>query len=325
MVSPWVAVLTSFHNTPIFGRIWVTVAAVTGYATLVVLLDRFVLPHVETVRPEFHGFLGLILGTLLVFRTNTSYDRWWEGRKLWGQLVNDCRNLAIKVQTCVRADPEQKQRLGRWLCDFAWALKGHLRGGVHLTDLGGFKTDTSHPQHVPAYVSARIYDQFEVWRQNDQLGGFELLFLDQHASSLMNICGACERIQKSPISISYRWFIRQSIAIYLLTLPWGLVETFGWWDIPATAMLGYFMIGVEIIAEEIEDPFGTSADDLRLEDMCQTIERSVMSILREEKLAPEMLPPPRPDVSQWEHVDSANMPGALPGDGDVSAPRPAGN
>jgi putative membrane protein len=299
MVSPWVAVLTSFHNTPIFGRIWATVAAITVYAALVVLLDQYLIPpHVETLTPEFHGFLGLILGTLLVFRTNTSYDRWWEGRKLWGQLVNDCRNLAIKVQTCVRAEDEQKQRLGRWLCDFAWALKGHLRSGVRLTDLAGFQTDIAQPAHVPAYISARIYDQFEAWRQNDQLGGFELLFLDQHAASLMNICGACERIQKSPISISYRWFIRQSIAIYLLTLPWGLMERFHWWTIPAVAMLGYFMIGVEMIAEEIEDPFGFSEDDLRLDDLCRTIERSVQSILADEELAPDMLPPPTAGVPE---------------------------
>src|SRR5438132_9527807 len=90
---------------------------------------------------QFHGVLGLILGTLLVFRTNTSYDRWWEGRKLWVQLVNDSRNLAIKVETCVRADLADKQRLGRWLSDFAFALKGHLRGKIRLTDLPGFANE----------------------------------------------------------------------------------------------------------------------------------------------------------------------------------------
>src|SRR2546430_2640397 len=125
MVRPWVAVLTSFHNTPIFGRIWVTVAALAAYAALVVLVEEYVHIKVSAVAAQFHGFLGLVLGLLLVFRTNTSYDRWWEGRKLWGQLVNDCRNLAIKVQTCVRADAADKTRLGRWLSSFAFALKGH--------------------------------------------------------------------------------------------------------------------------------------------------------------------------------------------------------
>jgi putative membrane protein len=97
----------------------------------------------------------------------------------------------------------------------------------------------------------------------------------------MAICGACERIQKSPISVSYRWFIRQSIGIYLLTLPWGFIGSFGFWTIPAVTMLAYFMIGVEMIAEEIEDPFGMSEDDLLLDDLCHTIEVSVHSILGE--------------------------------------------
>src|SRR5262245_30311493 len=249
MIRHWVTILTSFHNTPIFSRIWVIVAAVTAYGGVVLLVHNYFLPKVK-LEPGFHGLHGLVLGMLLVFRTNTSYERWWEGRKAWGQLVNDTRNLAIKVQTCVEADVAEKQQLGRWLVDFAFALKGHLRDGIRLKDLPGFSSSTEQPAHVPAYISARIYEQLERWKQRSQLGGFELLFLDQHAASLMAICGACERIQKSPISVSYRWFIRQSIGIYLLTLPWGLLESFGWWDVPATAMLAYFMIGVVMIAEE---------------------------------------------------------------------------
>ena len=150
-------------------------------------------------------------------------------------------------------------------------------------DLPGFSAEPAapEPQHVPAYIAARIYDQFEAWRQTDQLGGFELLFLDQHAASLMNICGACERIQKSPISLSYRWFIRQSIILYLMTLPFGLVDSFRWWTIVAVTILGYFMIGMEMIAENIEDPFGHDEDDIMLDDICHNIERSVRDILKE--------------------------------------------
>jgi putative membrane protein len=276
MIKPWVA----FHNTPIFGRVWLVVMALGVYSALVVWFDRQFLHGVTTILPQLHGVLGLVLGTLLVFRTNTSYDRWWEGRKLWGQLVNDSRNLAIKVQTCVRAAGDEKRQLGQWLIDFGYALKGHLRGGVQLQNLPGFANTADEPRHVPAYLAGRIYDQLERWRQSNQLGGFELWFLDQHAGSLMNICGACERIQKTPISVSYRWFIRQSIAIYLGTLPWGLMEQFELWTIPAMVMLSYFMIGVEMIAEEIEDPFGHSEDDLMLDDICRTIERSVNEIMQ---------------------------------------------
>ena len=283
MIRPWVAVLASFHNTPIFARIWVIVAAFAAYAGIVAVIELYFLTELVALGVGLHGFLGLILGMLLVFRTNTSYDRWWEGRKAWGQLVNDSRNLAIKVKTCVEADANEKRQIGQWLVDFAYALKGHLRGGVHLSELAGFSSSGDQPSHVPAYISSRIYEQLERWKQRSQLGGFELLFLDQHAASLMAICGACERIQKSPISTSYRWFIRQSIGIYLLTLPWGFAESFGYWMIPAVAMLAYFMIGLEMIAEEIEDPFGLSDDDLMLDEICRTIDQSVTDILGSSK------------------------------------------
>jgi putative membrane protein len=281
MIRPWVTLLHTFHDTPVAARIWGAVAIATLYGFLVCWIEYTYFDELLTLGSQFHGILGLLLGTLLVFRTNTSYDRWWEGRKLWGQLVNDSRNLAIKIETCVHADEDQKDQVGQWLIDFAYALKGHLRGGVQLSDLPGFENSKFRPTHVPAFLSEQIYDQLERWRRADKIGGFELLFLDQHAASLMNVCGACERIQKSPISISYRRFIRQSIAIYLVTLPWGLVKDFDWWTVPVMGLITYFMLGVETIAEEIEDPFGDHDDDLKLDEICRTIERSVREIMNE--------------------------------------------
>jgi len=281
MFRPWVALLTSIHSTPIAARIWGSVGLAITYAALVCWIEYAFFDEIVVLGSQLFAVLGLVLGTLLVFRTNTSYDRWWEGRKLWGQLVNDSRNLAIKVETCVHAAEAEKDQLGQWLIDFGYALKGHLRGGIQLAQLPGFETSTEQPKHVPAYLSEKIYDQLERWRKAEKIGGFELLFLDQHAASLMNVCGACERIQKSPISISYRWFIRQSIAIYLLTLPWGLVKDFDWWSVPVMALITYFMLGVELIAEEIEDPFGDHEDDLKLDDICRVIEASVREIMNE--------------------------------------------
>lgn len=275
MLHPWLSLLTSFHRTPIFGRIALLVAAMSVYAAAPLALELALGKDVLDLKANVHTLLGLVLGVLLVFRTNTSYDRWWEGRKLWGQLVNESRNLALKIQACVQAPSGEKRELGRWLCDFAVALKDHLRDAAHLSRLQGFAADSAAPQHVPAYVVERIYERIEQWRQREQLGGFELLFLDRHAAALLEICGACERIRKSPIPLSYRWFIRQSVAIYLLTLPWGLAFDFSWWTVPAVGLITYFMAGLEIIAEEIEDPFGLSEDDLRLDELCQTIERSV--------------------------------------------------
>ncbi|MCA9095154.1 MAG: hypothetical protein KDA68_16825 [Planctomycetaceae bacterium] len=280
MAKTWVESISAFHRAPVFKQVAIVLTPYAFYTALVYLLDRFVIGEWLSIQSNFHALLGTVLGLLLVFRTNTAYDRWWEGRKLWGQLVNDSRNLAIKIQSCVRAPEVERQLLGVKLISFAYALKDHLRGNVRLNELPGFTNEIDQPQHVPAYVSRSLYEQFEKWRTQDQLDGFEMLFLDRHAAALMDICGACERIRKTPIAASYRWFMRQLVGIYLLTLPWALVDDFQIWVIPSVTLIGYFMIGIELIAEDIEEPFGTGADDLKLDDLCQGIENSVSDILK---------------------------------------------
>lgn len=259
---------------------WVFVVAC--YSAGVVLFDRLWLQNEEPIGAGFHGILGFSLGLLLVLRTNTSYDRWWEGRKLWGQLINDCRNLAIKIQTCVNAPEGEKRAAGELLIRYAFALKDHLRKETSAAKRGHIKITTPPDligRHGPATLTARFYRIIEEWRNREQLGGFELMVVDAHAAQFMNICGACERIQKSPLAVSYRRFIQQSILIYVVTLPWGLMDSFGWWTIPVAALCTYFLVGIELIAEEIEDPFGITADDLRLDEYCLAIERSVGEIL----------------------------------------------
>jgi ion channel-forming bestrophin family protein len=279
MVKPWLIVLTQFHRAPIFGRISLAVGLLGAYAVLVVVIDRLALGDFINIHATFHALLGLVLGMLLVFRTNTAYERWWEGRKLWGQLVNDSRNLAIKVQTCVQADEAEKQDLARHLIAFAYALKEHLRRGVKLQDLDTFQAHEAQPAHVPVWLVKGIFERLEDWRQRELLGGFELLFLDRQASGLLDVCGGCERIRRTPLAKSYRWFVRQLIAVYLITLPWGLIEDFGVWTVPTVVLIGYFMIGIETIAADIEEPFGTDADDLRLDDLCRGIDASVREIM----------------------------------------------
>jgi putative membrane protein len=274
--NPMLAGLTEAGN---ITRIMAFTGLLTLYATGVAAIDAFFAYNTSIITPAFHTLLGALLGMLLVFRTNTAYDRWWEGRKLWGQLVNECRNFAVKIETCVKAEPRDKREIASRLWAFALALKNHLRGVGSLQQLPTFEHATDRPKHIPAYVAKQIYERLERWRQAEQLGGFELLFVDRHAAALLDICGGCERIRNTPISSSYRRFIRHAIAIYLLTLPWGLVDQFHWWLIPITALVSYVMVGVEVLAEDVEEPFGTGADDLKLDDLCATIERSVGEIV----------------------------------------------
>lgn len=267
------------RDTPVFRRTAMVGLAAAGYAALVVALEWWRAGEQLVLRSNLHTLFGAVLGLLLVFRTNTAYDRWWEGRKQWGQLVNDSRNLALKVQSCVRARSDEKHHFGRQLVSFALALKDHLRDQADLIRYDAFAPASQPPRHVPLYIATRLYERIEAWRQDELLGGYELLFLDRHAAGLMDVCGACERIRSSPISTSWRSFVRQCVGLYLVTLPWGLVQEFGLWTIPAVLAVAYFMVGLELIAENVEDPFGTSADDLKLDEICAAISRSVDEVL----------------------------------------------
>lgn len=267
-------------RTPVLRRVSLFVLGFGVYAMLLVLMRQRMPAGLQAVPDDIHTYFGAVLGVFLVFRTNTAYDRWWEGRKLWGQLVNETRNLAIKVEACVQAAPAGKLELGHWLTVFPVALREHLRRrDFVLQELPGFEAALERPRHVPAWLAEQVYRRIEQWRQAEQLGGFELLFLDRHAAALMDICGGCERIRKTPIASSYLALIRQAVGLYLLTMPFGVLSSLGWWTVPVTAVVAWFMIGLEALAEAVEDPFGQDAEDLRLDELCDTIGRSVEDIM----------------------------------------------
>lgn len=224
---------------------------------------------------DLHAALSLVLGWLLVFRTNAAYARWWEARTLWGSLINCSRNLAIKVQEFFPdLSFEERRFLSRHLSEFPKALTAHLRKEAYTGPI----FQGAMPTHVPLAISQDIYRWISNRLSNKTFDRDLLRILDCETAKLMDICGACERIAKTPMVRSYRIFARQCIFLFLFTLPWGLVQDFMWWTLPLTIVISYFMVGMEIVAEHVEEPFGFDEDDLDLEGMSATIANSVEEI-----------------------------------------------
>jgi ion channel-forming bestrophin family protein len=122
------------------------------------------------------------------------------------------------------------------------------------------------------------------WHQRKLIDSVLYLSLDHHARALMDICGSCERIKSSPIAVSYRAFMRQGIALNLLAWPWYLTGEYNWWwSLPPILIGAYFLIGIELIAEDIEEPFGYEGDDLPLDNLCANIKKSVGRIMNVQK------------------------------------------
>lgn len=232
-----------------------------------------------------HSLLGFAISMLLVFRTNTAYDRWWEGRKLWGSLVNNSRNLAIKIKVFLPVEDQGSKTFFKQVIPlYASALQKHLQ-----KESTKFQLDEKpHPElpdfennpHVPNKVAESIIHKINDLYKHKVLSGDQLIVLNDEMRSFTDICGACERIKNTPIPFSYSSFIKKFIFIYVVTLPFGLALSLGYFTIPVTAFIFYVLASLELIAEEIEDPFGTDSNDLPMEKMAENIKRNVNDIFK---------------------------------------------
>jgi putative membrane protein len=222
---------------------------------------------------------GLALGFLIGFRNNHAYDRWWEARKLWGQLINENRNLCLKVRSLLGIEAADREEIGRLVIAFAEALKEHLRRRDGLDESTATLEKRGQWTHQPSRVAGDLVDMLVRWQREGRLDGWGVLWLDQQVKCLMDICGACERIRNTPLSSSYRALLRHGIAIYLAIAPFYLMEDTGIYGLPMFILAAYFLLGIELVAEDIEEPFGVGGDNLPLERYCATIASSVREIL----------------------------------------------
>ena len=231
-----------------------------------------------------HTLIGAVLGLLLVFRTNASYDRFWEGRKLWGGIVNDSRNLGRLATTLLKEDTDLLRRLLRWSMVFPWSVRSRLLGqkdiGCDTGDLTKSEVKlTEQAELVPLAVARRMTEQVEVARQRGLISDIQQSLFDAIISRLMDALGACERIHNTPLPFAYMVHLRRTLIIFLATMPLAIVKDLGWATIPATLLISYVMLGVEEIGVEIEDPFGTNDNDLPLQSICENIESNLRGLL----------------------------------------------
>ena len=231
-----------------------------------------------------HSLLGFVISLLLVFRTNTAYDRWWEGRKLWGSLVNNSRNLTIKMAAMLpKSDLQNRAFFKAAIPQYAMALKNHLRSESTRLALDEKEheelKDIDHDKHVPNQLAAVLFKKVNTLFETGKLKGEQLIITNNELLSLAEICGACERIKNTPIPFSYSAFLKKFIFFYVMTLPWGYVYNLGYLVIPVVAFIFYVLASLELVAEEIEDPFGTDSNDLPMDKMCDNIQKHVNELL----------------------------------------------
>jgi putative membrane protein len=231
-----------------------------------------------------HALIGLALGLLLVFRTNSSYDRFWEARRRWGDIINESRNLARAASVYLAEAPDLLRSLLGWTILFPYTAQNRLRGQEPLAPGSALLPDgdvhaVCGEGNVPLAVSRRMTEQLAVARRQGLISDHVLVALDGHVQRLIDALGACERIHRTPLPFAYMVHLRRALIVYCFTLPFALVEPYGWSTVLATLFVAYTLYGIEEIGVQIEDPFGADDNDLPLERFCGTIEKDLLALV----------------------------------------------
>jgi putative membrane protein len=257
-----------------------------AFGFFISILFYFKLPvywqNLESVVPS------IVLGLLLVFRTNTAYERFWEGRKAWGTLVNNVRNLARLIWVAIdEKEPEDranKEATLRLLIAFAVATKLHLRSEAINSEIEmlmspsryfNLKTMNNPPLEIAFWIGDYLQQQYH----RNCINLYQMNALNDVLNSMVDVLGGCERILKTPMPMAYAIHLKQMLLIYCLLLPFQLVHDLSWATGPIVALISFTLFGIEEIGVEIENPFGHDPNDLPLDAICATMRRNIEDLI----------------------------------------------
>ena len=238
------------------------------------------------IPPSMPGALGVVLGLLLVFRNNTAYERWWEGRKILGALVNTSRNFALQIHTLLPSTHRDEQNhFQALLLAFVYAMKEHLRDGVKMEELQELKLldhesydRVKRSKHKPNAIIQLLLLHIHSLFRKGLLTDFQMLKMVENTDELIDHLGKCERIRNTPMPVSHNILLKFLVFVYVLILPFALIMELQWWSVPVVLIIFYFMMTLVIVAEEIEDPFGQDPNDLPVDNIAANIQANIKEI-----------------------------------------------
>ncbi|WP_416667701.1 bestrophin family protein [Egbenema bharatensis] len=263
-----------------------------GFAAIVVGLHQT--GNLVTFSGTASVIMNIVLGLLLVFRTNTAYERFWEGRRLWGTLINTVRNLARQIWAIVlEKEPQDrmaKQNTLYLLVAFAVATKLHLRQESVNEELKALLPASrfaklTQMNNPPLEVAFWIEDYLQQQYHRQCVNVYQLTQMQQLLNGMVDCLGSCERILKTPIPLAYAIHLKQLLLIYCLLLPFQFVNDLNGWTILLVAIISFSLLGIEEIGIEIENPFGRDPNDLKLDAFCETMKRNIDDLITIEPIS----------------------------------------
>ncbi|MCU0568780.1 MAG: hypothetical protein MUF49_19555 [Oculatellaceae cyanobacterium Prado106] len=265
------------------------------FAAFVSLLHFYGLPvHMPILASVIPN---VVLGLMLVFRTNTAYERFWEGRRLWGGIISSVRNLSRQIWVGVQ-EKSPKDRAGKvsalyLLVAFAIATKLHLRqetldAEIEMVLPSDRLNELKMLNNPPLEIALWIQDYLQQQQIGDRLSLFHLTAMQQHLNVMVESLSGCERIIRTPIPLAYAIHLKQLLLIYCFTIPFQFVKDLGPWTAPVVMLVAFTLFGIEAIGLEIENPFGRDANDLPLDTICETMKRNIDDLVQVSPVSPKL-------------------------------------
>jgi putative membrane protein len=278
----WLRTTCAFYGT-VLPNVLGRVGVITAACLVLCLLNDFVFERFGYALPSLdqlgHSVLGVAMSMLIVFRTNSSNNRYWDGRTFWGALVNGARNLS---RLASRYAPPADE-LALLITAYVTAVRESLRGtftphSISNLVAGRLAARAAAASSPPTVLAAAISDWINVRRTEGQIDNFQAMAMEQALSGMVDAQGGCERIQNTPLPFVYASLIRQLLFIYLGSLPFVLVGRMGYAAPLVVAVVSFGMLGIEEAGVEIERPFGTDPNCLPLDQICAKIARDTASL-----------------------------------------------
>ncbi len=282
------------ENIPIkyvFGKIRTEIILVSIYSIAIGLLYHFLHLTDLSVPIAVPTILGTVISLLLAFRSNQAYDRWWEARMLWGAIVNDCRSISrqalafIDSEAAPLEEMAMKERMIKRQIAWAYSVSRHLRGQDPLDGLNKFiSNDEVHYlkkfNNVPNAITDIQGQELRNALKSGYINQFQQVEMDATLTRFSNHQGGCERIKNTVFPATYSVYIHFSVILFVLMLPFGLLEYFGLLGIPLVIAIACSFFLIEKMAIHLQDPFENRPTDTPTTSICQKIEIDLKQMLR---------------------------------------------
>lgn len=275
----------------IIPRIWPQLFGVGLLSALVVAAHRYAPDWAPGVDPAPFALIGVALSVFMSFKNNSSYDRWWEARKLWGQIIHTARDLARQTlpldSSPDRASPERREILLA-VIGFAEAAvrrqRGESLGEDHASGAG---LGLINP--ADAFLM-RIARRIGELLRAGRLEPVEALTLNESLVRLNQALVGCERLANTPLPFPYALLLHRTAYLFCFMLPFGLADSLGWGTPLATMLAAYAFFGLDAVGEELEEPFGLDPNDLPISAYAKIIEINLRAAMGETDLPPAPTP-----------------------------------